>query len=183
MNYKRNKSTLYFLLGFLILSSCTGQSPKTDSIIEDSIPVSDNSNEKYSQALQDYFEDITTSNETAKKEFEKAKEKRRKEAIAERESETAQAERNRAPDGYNQWGEPYASQDHKNLDKALDEFEKAKQCYIDASYSRNPMNLMFYHQRMKQKIEDCLFYAKRIGDRTIINKLREYERMVDNLEY
>lgn len=181
MNYKRNKSTLYFLLGVLILSSCSGQSPKTDSIIEDSIPVSDNSNEKYSQALQDYFEDITTSNETAKKEFEKAKEKRRKEAIAER--ETAQAEKSQAPYGYNQWGEPYASQDHKNLDKALDEFEKARQGYITATYGGNPMDLMYYHQRMKQKIEDCLFYARSIGDRGIINKLKEYERMVDNLEY
>lgn len=165
------------ILGSIVFFSCNGRSEqlsKSDSIIEDSIPVSENSNETYRQAFREHIDDINTTNEAEKRAFEK----RKKEEMAE-----AQAERNQAPYGYNQWGEPYASRDHKNLDEALGEFEKARQGYINATYGGNPMDLMYYHQRMKQKIEDCLFYAKRIGDMTIINKLREYERMVDNLEY
>ncbi len=94
-----------------------------------------------------------------------------------------QSSQNPAPYGYNKYGEPYVSKDAKNLDKALDEFEKARQGYINATQSRNPMDLMFYHQRMKQEIENCLYYAKGLGDREIINKLKGYERWVDNLKY
>lgn len=175
------KRLLFIIFGSFVLFSCGGQSPKSDSIKGESIRVTDNGDEEYRQALREHLDDISTTNEAESLEYEKAEEKRKREEIAER--ETAQAEKNQAPYGYNQWGEPYASQDHKNLDKALDEFEKARQGYINATYGGNPMDLMYYHQRMKQKIEDCLFYARSIGDRGIINKLKEYERMVDNLEY
>jgi len=90
---------------------------------------------------------------------------------------------NPAPYGYDGDGVPYASRDHKNLDKALDKFEKARQGYINATYSRNPMDLMYYHQCMKNEIGNCLRYARNIGDRDIIEEMKRLDRMVDNLEY
>jgi hypothetical protein len=167
---------LVFLFGTLMFLSCGGNSQKTDELAS----AKEKADESFRNALRENLSDVATTNEIAEQEYERAKAEQEQLELQYTEPER---EVDAAPYGYNQWGEPYANQDEKNLDKALDEYEKARQGYIDATYSSNPMDLMYYHQRMKQQIENCLFYAKRIGNRDIINKLKAIEREVDNLEF
>lgn len=156
--------------------SCTGQSQDSDSII----PMADsvNTDENYKTALHEQLSEIKQENERAEQHEKEMLDKWENE----RETETYQTKEEAAPYGYNQWGEPYASLDYKNLDIALDAFEKARLNYIKALDVRDPMAIMYYHQQMKLEIDNCLYYANSIGDMRIIKKLKEYERMVDNLD-
>ena len=178
----------------LFFFSCDGQSSEVDSsVLTDSARL----NENYRLAIKEQFSDIQ-NNENYKKaiqtqfleinDFERGLEEAKNAYREEEERIIAEAESNlteedAAPYGYNQWGEPYASRDWKNLDEALMEFDKARLNYIKALDIRDPMAIMYYHQRMKLEIENCLYYANNIGDIQLINKLKEYKWWVDNLEY
>ena len=175
-NYRIFPTLLICLIGTFLLVACGGQS--TDS---ESVSTSAASDNAFKQALQEQVSDMKDDKDKAAQQWKELEEEEERERAAAADQE--RLEKESAPYGYNEYGEPYASQDYKNLDKALDEFEKARQGYINATYTKNPMDLMLYHKQMKLEIENCLFYAKSIGDRKIINKLKEYERMVDNLEY
>ena len=141
------------------------------------ISYSDLKNKKVISAIEQSAKSYINQNDNSW--LTKEEEERERAAAAEQE----RLEKESAPYGYNEYGEPYASRDHKNLDKALKSFEEARQGYINATYSRNPMDLMFYHQRMKNEIENCLYYARSIGDRDIINEIERLNRQVDNLQY
>jgi flagellar biosynthesis GTPase FlhF len=175
-NYRIFPTLLICLIGTFLLVACGGQS--TDS---ESVSTSAASDNAFKQALQEQVSDMKDDKDKAAQQWKELEEEEERERAAAAEQE--RLEKESAPYGYNEYGEPYASRDHKNLDKALNRFEEARQGYINATYSRNPMDLMFYHKRMKNEIEDCLYYARSIGDRDIINEIERLNRQVDNLQY
>lgn len=116
-------------------------------------------------------------------EQERLEQERKKQERIEQERIEHERRLNSAPYGYDQWGVPYASLDQKNLAEALDEYDKARLGYIKATTTGDYWDLMYYHQCMKRQIENCLFYAKSLGDEKLIYELKKMERDVDNLGF
>lgn len=174
---------LVLLLDTSLLLSCGSQTKESESI-----STSATSDNVFKQELQEQVSDIMDENNKAEQQWKELEEERKaEEKAAQKQLERERLEQERrasaAPYGYDKDGVPYASQDWKNLDKAFERFEKARQGYINATYSRNPMDLMYYHQRMKLEIGSCLGIAKRIGDKDIIEEMKKLDRQVDNLKY
>lgn len=172
-------NTLLCGISILLLSSCIDTHKKNTPSVADVKKTSTNiADEQYLNSLRD---NLTAANNTNDKTLRERQQRQEEEKANAKIQNNTQKE---APYGYNEWGEPYASLDDKKFDKALDDFNEARLGYMSALDSRDVWGAAYYHNLMKLKIEDCLYYAKITGSSPeIIKKLKEYERTVDNLPY
>lgn len=105
--------------------------------------------------------------EQEQQEKERIEQERKKQELEQYRLEQERRE-NAAPYGYNEYGEPYDSEESARLDKRLTDWENARN---DFFMTDNPLEKMLYQQRMRYAIDDCCRLAKEIGNRQLLAEM------------